>query len=87
MAKLTQAAQAEAKSLYEQLSALDRDLEAWSFGDLRREIDKAVTNAQYVMDEIGAIDQTLDEYHFDEQEAEQKAHEDYVADLADAASY
>lgn len=87
MAKLTQPAQAEAKTLYDLLSALDRDLDAWSFGDLRREIDKAVTNAQYVMDEIGAIDAELYEYHFDEQQAEQQAHEDHVADLADAASY
>jgi hypothetical protein len=87
MANLTQGAQKEAKALHDLLWTLHKDLDDVTIGDLRREIDKAVSNAQYVMDELGAIDETLDEHHFDEQQAEQQAHEDHLADMADAAGY
>jgi hypothetical protein len=87
MANLTRDAQKEAKALYDLLSTLHHDFDDFTIGDLRREIDKAVSNAQYVMDELGAIDDILDEYEIDAQIIEHERETAAVEVLADAAGY
>lgn len=87
MPKITATLTADAKRLHDMLDHMARDLEAYSFGELRTKIDEAARDAENVLDAIADVDAALDEIGTDEIMAEREAHADHVADLADAASY
>lgn len=77
----------EANELLKLLNELDKDLEAFSFGDLRREIDKAASGAQWVVDALTTLDGKLDEFHMDEQEEAAERERAWAEMQADAAGY